>query len=248
MMTNTNLQYLDDTYLATGNAQVVRVGHDERGSYLVLDQTVFYPQGGGQPTDTGIIKIGSNSHDVTFVGFNNGEVLHYVADEPADFDALVGQTCELQVDQERRLEHAKLHTGGHLIAAIIDAQRGPMRAFKGFHFSNGPYVEFEGKPEEGTDTASLLADLQDQIDTLIAGDTSVTAEMVTYDELQERCWSVPSYLPEGKPLRVVTVGEMDAVPCGGTHISGLSELGALSVVKMKSKKGNTKISYRLGAV
>lgn len=245
-MKSTDLKYLQDTYADTDTATVLRSGRDERGSYIVFDQTIFYPQGGGQPSDTGSIICGQHQLDVSFVGFQDGEVLHYLAEEPSDFDALSGCLCELQVDQARRLEHAKLHTGGHLIAAIIDAQRGPMRAVKGFHFNNGPYVEFEGKPEG--DTAVLLADLQAQIDAMIAENAAVTAEMVTYDELQQRCWSVPSYLPQDKPLRVVTVGDMDAVPCGGTHLSGLAELEAISVLKMKSKKGNTKISYRLGAV
>ncbi|MEB4592755.1 alanine--tRNA ligase-related protein [Candidatus Thiothrix sp. Deng01] len=243
-MMNTHLKYLEDTYADTGAGVVVRVGRDERGAYLVLDQTVFYPQGGGQPTDTGSIQAAQVEMEVSFVGFSEGEVLHYLATEPADFEALVGQSCELRVDQAQRLQHAKLHTGGHLIAAIIDAQRGPLRAVKGFHFADGPYVEFEGKPEG--EPEPLLAALQAQIDVLIAEGAPVTAEMVTYDELKQRCWSIPSYLPEDKPLRVVTIGQMDAVPCGGTHVANLAELGSLSVLKMKSKKGNTKISYRVG--
>lgn len=244
-MMKTKLKYLDDTYADVDEGVVLRIGRDERGSFVVLDQTIFYPQGGGQPTDTGTIKTEQCAMNVSFVGFNEGEVFHYITEEPVDFDGLVGQSCALHVDTARRLEQAKAHTAGHLISSIIDAERGALRAVKGFHFSDGPYVEFEGKPEG--ETADILAALQTKLDECVAEGLAVNAEMVTIDELRQRCWSVPSYLPEDKPLRVVTIEKFDAVPCGGTHIANLAELGVVSVLKMKSKKGNTKISYRVGS-
>lgn len=240
----TNLKYLNDTYADTDEAVALRVGRDDRGSYIVLDQTIFYPQGGGQPADTGFIQSGQTVMNISFVGFSDGEVLHYVTEEPPGFDALVGRLCELRVDQSRRFEHAKLHTSGHLIAGIIDTQRGSMRAVKGFHFSEGPYVEFEGKPEGDAD--ALLASLQARIDTLIGENARVITSMVTYEELQQHCWNIPSQLPQDKPLRIVTIDSLDSVPCGGTHVESLAELECLSVVKIKNKKGYTKISYRVG--
>ena len=87
--------------------------------------------------------------------------------------------------------------------------------------------------------------LQEKIDACIERDASVAAEMVTFDELEQRCWSVPSYLPRDKPLRTVTIAGLDTVPCGGTHVAQLAELGTVSVVKLKKRKGNTKISYRV---
>lgn len=245
-MTTTNLKYLENTYANTDEGTVLRVGRDDRGSYIVLDQTIFYPQGGGQPTDTGFIQSGQIIMNISFVSFSDGEVFHYVAEEPPGFDTVLGQSCKLHVDKTRRLEHAKLHTAGHLIAAIVDAQPRSMRAVKGFHFADGPYVEFEGKLEGDAD--AFLAMLQTQIDLFINENSPVIASMVTYDELSQRCSHVPSSLPQDKPLRVVTIGQFDSVPCGGTHVANLAELGALSGLKMKSKKGNTKISYRVGGV
>jgi Ser-tRNA(Ala) deacylase AlaX len=241
---NTNLKYLDDTYANTDEAVVLRIGRDDRGSYIVLNQTIFYPQGGGQPADTGFIQSGQTVMNISFVGFSDGEVLHYVDEEPPVFDMLVGRLCELSVDLPRRLEHAKLHTSGHLIAGIIDKQKGSMRAVKGFHFREGPYVEFEGKPEGDTD--ALLVDLQARIDSLIGENPRVLTSMVTHSELKQHCWNIPSQLPQDKPLRIVTIDSLDSVPCGGTHVASLAELEAVSVLKIKSKKGCTKISYRVG--
>ena len=221
---STNLKYLDDTYADTDQGVVLRVGQDDRGPYLILDQTIFYPQGGGQPTDTGYIQSERAIMRIPFVGFSDGEVFHYVAEEPPGFDALVGQSCELRVDKARRMAQAKLHTGGHLIAAIIDAQRGPMRALKGFHFADGPYVEFEGKPQE-IEVESFLATLQARIDAFIKEDLPVVASMLTYDELQRQCWNTPSYLPQDKPLRAVAIGQLDSVPCGGNSCRKSSRVG-----------------------
>lgn len=244
-MMNTALHYLDDTYVDTGDASVSGAGRDDRGPFLVLDQTIFYPQGGGQPTDTGSIRAGEADLPVAFVGFDDGAVRHYLAEEPADLDALVGRRCALRVDRSRRLAHARLHTAGHLISGIIDAQDGPLHAVKGFHFPDGPYVEFAGKSDAEPD--SFLAAVQVQIDSLLAEDPPITAETLDYDELQERCRHIPPHLPKDKPLRVVTIAGLEPVPCGGTHVARLAELGSVTVVKMKSKKGNTKISYRVDA-
>ena len=181
---------------------------------------------------------------MSFVGFDHGEVLHYLVEAPTEPDALVGQSCALRVDKARRLHHARLHTAGHVISSIVDARRGPLRAVKGFHFPDGPYVEFAGKPEEASD--AFLAGLQTEINALLTAAAPVTAATVAGDALTARCWNLPSSLPQDQPLRVVTIGTLDPVPCGGTHLASLAELDAITLLKIKSKKGNTQISYRLG--
>ena len=244
MTTNTLLQYLNDTYIDSGEGILLDVGQDDRGTYIILDQTIFYPQGGGQPCDVGSIQFNELVIDVFFVGFRDGQVLHYISEEPPVLAELIGKTCELRLDKSRRIKNAKLHTAGHLIAGIIDADRGSMRAAKGFHFEEGPYVEFEGEPDG--DATSLLATLQAKIDLLIAEGMRVTASLVSYDDLKIRCWSVPPNLPRDKPLRTIAIEKLDPVPCGGTHLACLSELGSVTVLKMKKRKGATKISYQVG--
>jgi Ser-tRNA(Ala) deacylase AlaX len=242
---NTLRKYLDDTYADSHAGSILHAGRDERGAYVVIDETIFYPQGGGQPADLGIIRCGHAVMQIAFVGDVDGEVRHYLAEAPADLDVLSGHGCELAVDKPRRLLHARLHTAGHVIAGLVDARRGPLRACKGFHFPEGPYVEFVGKPDGDAD--ALLATLQAEIDTLLAQDPPVTATMVSFEELTQRCAGVPPQLPKDKPLRVVTIGQLEPVPCGGTHVASLAELQGISLLKMRSKKGNTKISYAVQA-
>lgn len=242
---NTLLTYLDDTYVDHATGRIVRVGRDERGAYVVLDATIFYPQGGGQPTDTGVIRCEHADMDIAHAAVVDGEVRHYLAEAPAAVDALSGQACDLAVDKARRLLHAQLHTAGHVIAGLVDAQRGPLRAIKGFHFPEGPYVELAGKPDGDAD--AFLAALQADIDALLAEAAPVTADLVSIEELAQRCADVPPQLPQDKPLRVVTIGPLEPMPCGGTHLASLAELQCITLLKLKSKKGNTKISYSVQA-
>jgi len=244
MTITTELKYLSDTYVYIDESVFLHYGQDDRGSYVVLDQTIFYPQGGGQPSDVGSIHFGQQMIDVIFVGFKDGQVRHYISDSMLSVDDFLGKRCELRLDKDRRLKHAKLHTAGHLIAGLVDSQRGSMRAAKGYHFEEGPYVEFEGEPENG-DADAFLAALQSKINLLIAEVPQVCEANVSFDELKQRCWNVPPNIPADKPLRTITIHSLDPVPCGGTHVRCLSEIGAVNVVKLKKRKGLTKISYRV---
>lgn len=247
MTVNTELKYLSDTYVDTDESVFLHFGKDDRGTYVVLNQTIFYPQGGGQPSDVGSIQFNQQMIEVNFVGFRDGQVRHYITDESLNLACFLGQTCVLRLDKAKRIRHARLHTAGHLIAGLVDAQRGSMRAVKGFHFEDGPYVEFEGEPEDG-DADAFLAALQAKIDFLIAEAPQVVEAQVSSDELKQLCWTVPPNLPTDKPLRTITILSLDPVPCGGTHVGCLSEIGAVNVLKIKKRKGLTKISYRVDDV
>ncbi len=166
MSVATNLKYLTDIYVDEDESLLLHYGLDDRGTYLLLNQTIFYPQAGGQPSDVGFIQCGEERFDVNFVGFRDGQVRHYISGVLLNLDEYPGKTCVLRLAKSRRIKHARPHTVGHLIVGIIDAQRGSMRAMKGFHFEEGPYVEFEGEPVDGADP--LLADLQAKVDRLVA--------------------------------------------------------------------------------
>ena len=241
-MKNTKLNYLDDTYLFKSTATIIGTGEGPKGNYVVTNQTIFYPQGGGQPSDTGFFVIEGKKYLISFVGFQDGKVLHY-GDFPDQSDVLVGKNIEQEVDSDRRICNAKLHTAGHLIAGIIDASDNGLRATKGYHFQDGSYVEFEGgmpaNPEE------TLDGLNNRISDAINNKLKITVEEVSYDKLVARCPNIPSYLPKDKPLRIVTIDGYEPLPCGGTHVRGLDSLNKLQATKLRSKKGNVKISYSL---
>ncbi|MBD2470721.1 MULTISPECIES: alanine--tRNA ligase-related protein [unclassified Nostoc] len=238
---STVLAYLEDTYKFTDQAHVEYIGNDERGNYCVLDSTIFYPQGGGQPSDVGTIETKGIQISITFVGFVDGDVRHY-----GDFSSISlekGETVTLYVDEARRIQNAKAHTSGHLMYTIVESLDKNLVAVKGYHFPDGSYVEFQGNPAfENTET--FIAEVNTKISEALNKATSIEAALITPEELAARWFNIPSNLPPGKPLRVVTIDNLHPTPCGGTHLKSLTELKSVVVTKAKRQKGNLKISYK----
>lgn len=104
--------YLEDTYCFAGHGEVIHTGMDDKGHFFILDKTIFYPQGGGQPSDQGYLEIDSTRLAVSHVRMIDNQIRHY---SNQDCKELLGKSPKLIIDHEKRLLHAKLHTSGHLI-------------------------------------------------------------------------------------------------------------------------------------
>ncbi|MGF1937133.1 MAG: alanine--tRNA ligase-related protein [Nostoc sp. ChiQUE02] len=238
---STVLAYLEDTYKFTDNAHIEYVANDERGSYCVLDSTVFYPQGGGQPSDIGTIEAKGVQLPIGFVSFVDGDVRHY-----GDFSSVSlekGEEVNLYVDEAHRMQNAKAHTAGHLMYTIIESLDKNLIAVKGYHFPDGSYVEFQGSPSF-ENTEIFIAEVNTKISEALNEATSVEVSLITPEKLALRWSNIPNNLPPGKPLRVVTIDNFHPTPCGGTHLKSLNELKSVIVTKVKRQKGNLKISYK----
>ncbi|KAJ1720961.1 hypothetical protein LPJ53_004460 [Coemansia erecta] len=192
---------------------------------LTLDRTLFYPQGGGQPTDTGTITSPAGAFAVHHVAMHDGTVYHFGAGalpSPAD-------TVELHVDSLTRLRNARCHSAGHLIFSLVTAQGSAwaMRERKGHHFADGAYVEFDGVMPAEEDVAAF----QRRIDQAVAED-------------------LPVHVYEGEDgRRYVRVGGYAENPCGGTHVRSTAELAGLTIRKIarRANQGTTKVSYAVEA-
>ena len=113
-----------------------------------------------------------------------------------------------------------------------------LKPTKGFHFSDGPYVEYEGIIEN---PAELIPELEKMINDLIAQDLKIEKADLTPEEAKEQgVWA-----PPGKLARVVNFEGFPSCGCGGTHVNSASEIGKVIVRKIKSKKGITKIAYSI---
>ncbi len=233
----TTLDYLDNTYLFDGVGRIIRKDNDDKGNYLVLDRTIFYPQGGGQPADVGYIKHTNYEIFISFVSFFEGEVKHYYQGNGDNI--LIGDDVSLYIDKTKRIEHSKLHTVGHLIAAVAEDKTG-LIATKGYHFPEGAYVEFDSAI---TSSEGLIDELNTILNSTIKQGNKISAKIVDYTELSNLCKNIPPYLPKDKPLRIVDIEGFGAVPCGGTHLNTLSEINKITIRKISNKKGKAKISY-----
>lgn len=236
----TKLLFLDDSELYEHDAQIQTVTNLDPGRVeLVFDETVFYPQGGGQPTDHGHVTTDSGSVDVDKVSFDNGTVRHQGSIEG---NIVAGSMAHQRIDAERRRMHARLHTAGHLVMAAVD-RVAKMPALKGYHFPDGPYVEFEGTiPEE--ERPAFLSKVQAEIDEMVADDSEVASRFDSVDNLRASGVYMPAEIPAGKPTRVVITCDYIS-PCGGTHVKRLGELEGMHVKGIKNKSGRTRVSYSI---
>ncbi len=234
----TELMYTKHPDLFETKAQIIDHGYDSKGTYLVLNRSIFYPQGGGQPADQGEIIANHIVYKVTNVRNIDGEVRHYIIN-----DTLISKDAvTLQVDANRRMINSKYHTAGHLIATIVEKTNEALTAIKGHQFPGEAYVEFNGmvsNPEDflsqttKTVTDGINTNASVQIKELSPSD----AKAISADRHYE--------IPQSKTLRACYIEGFSPVPCGGTHVKTLEDIGDIKILKYKSKKGKTKVFYEV---
>lgn len=236
----TKLLYLEDFTILEQESVVTALASDEAGRDVVLiDQTIFYPQGGGQPYDQGVMETGGAKFIVEEVRFIDGEVKHIGHFEKGKFT--VGDKVVCKVDPARRELNSKIHSAGHVVDMAVYNLGLPWVPGKGYHFPNGPYVEYEGQLTDEQKT-SLVTTLQAKIDELVERGAPNQLLFMEKDRLHEVCRHVPDYIPEGKPARVVMFGDF-GVPCGGTHVKDIKDLRRVVVRKIKKEKDAVRVSY-----
>ena len=227
---STKLLYLSDTYLFEANAQIVDIFQHESQTILVLDQTIFYPAGGGQPSDVGFISNQNGKFEVVKTIFNpNGQVWHI-----GNFVSgilSVGESVKLEIDKEKRLLNSKNHTAGHLIDLAIESLNLAFIPVKGYHFPVGAYVEYSGNLD--LDNAKFAEMLEQKVNEIITQNPKISFEMTNTKH------------ESGKVERIMHIENYKSCPCGGTHIAQTSEIGKIKIRKVKNNKGNIRISYEL---
>ncbi len=234
----TELLYLEDTYLFTAPATFLEVREHEKGPALILDTTIFYPQGGGQPSDTGFIRGESGVFRVDLVGLDpEGVVWHVGAFEEGSFASQ--EKVRLEIDKEKRVLHARIHSAGHLLDVALKSLDTSLVPAKGYHFPQGPYVEYQG---EVSDTESLKVVLEQKINELIAKDVPVKKVVLEEEEAKAK----GMHAPIGKSVRVVSFEGDEGCGCGGTHVTSSKEIGSVTIRKISSKQGVTRIAYSIG--
>lgn len=237
----TKLMYMEGFNIVTCNAIVERVEEFEGKTVLILDQTCFYPKGGGQDFDTGTITAKDAIFSVEAVFFIDGEVKHIGAFENGELKE--GDSVECKVDVERREINTKLHSAGHLIDMAVRQVGLAWVPGKGAHYPHMSFVEYIGD-FDGEKKEQTIKALQDAVDSLIAKGSTNTIAFMTADEMKATGAHVPDNIPAGKPSRAVLYNDF-AVPCGGTHVENIADLKKVRVSNIKRKDGNVRVSYSL---
>lgn len=218
--------FREDAYLRSCAATVT--GINDRGG-IVLDRTVFYATGGGQPGDRGVLKRNGGEIAVATAvkGDAPGEIVHV----PAAPGALPepGETLEALIDWEARYRRMRIHTGLHLLSVVVP-----------YPVTGGQIADDYGRLDfdiEGP--VPPKEELTERLNSLIAGDHTVMSEWITDAELEAnpglvKTMSVKPPTGTGR-VRLIRIGEVDLQPCGGTHVARTGEIGAMTVAKIESK-------------
>ena len=226
--------FRDDSYLKSCTAKVLASGPDG----VVLDRTVFYPTGGGQPGDSGTLT-GTGGTIVITEAVKGGDGILHKLEEGAAVPA-VGDAVEVSLDWDRRYKHMRVHTALHLLCSVVDGgvTGGQIGAGKGRLDFNIPGE----RPEKEALTEAL--------NQVIAGDHEVSLSWITDAELEAnpdlvRTMSVKPPMGSGK-VRMVKIGDVDYQPCGGTHVRSTAEIGSIQIGKIENKgKQNRRINLTL---
>jgi Ser-tRNA(Ala) deacylase AlaX len=234
----THLTYFEDTYKFEDQATILSVNKDETGHFLLLNQTIFHPQGGGQPSDQGTLQVGSDTIPIHRVKSVDNTIRHYT---DKSYSPLVGQEVKCFLNQDMRLTHAQLHTAGHLISNIIEKLTPHWNGVKGHHFPNECYVEFTS--QNGKSDALSLEQITEEIKKYVAMDCSLSRDQVTGDKIKELCPNLKFNILHDQPVRIVRIGDFPFSPCGGTHVKSLGEIKGLEITRIKMKNKIMKINY-----
>lgn len=222
-----------DPTCARLESTVVEVGEDGGRSFVILADTILYPEGGGQPADHGSIN-GVRVGDVQKL---DGVIRHYTT-EPIE-----SETAVIELDWQRRMDHMQQHSGQHLLTAIAQDQFG--WATTAFHLGE-TYCDIEVDSPD-FDRKRLDA-LEDAVAAEIRAARPITARRVSladYEEMDVRSRGLPA--GHTGSVRLVEIEGIDLNTCGGTHCASTSELEALKVLGAESVRGGTRILYVAGA-
>lgn len=243
----TELLYMQDFDVEQCSAVVQSVALTEDGrTDITLDQTCFYARGGGQDWDKGVIISDNVRFQVEEVRLDEtGNVHHIGMFEQGVFES--GQTVDCEVDKNRRAINTRLHSGGHIIDMAIDSLGLDWIASKGQHYVDLSALEYSGtwNPEKAEE---LRLAIEAKANELVESKMDNKIVFMPVDEMHTVCKHVPDNIPRNKPGRVVMYGENFGIPCGGTHVKNLEQIGEVKIPKLKEKKGIIRLSYAVTGV
>jgi Ser-tRNA(Ala) deacylase AlaX len=158
----------------------------------------------------------------------------------------VGAGVVLDVDAARRMTNTRLHSAGHIVDLAVERLGLPWVPGKGAHYPHMSFVEYNGNvPEDVEETRRRL---EREVSQVIDEGSRNEIRFMPVSDMGQYCRHVPENIPTNKPARIVLYSETFGVPCGGTHVRDVAEVGNLSITKIRSKKGITKVSYAVDGV
>ncbi|HYK74351.1 MAG TPA: DHHA1 domain-containing protein [Pseudoneobacillus sp.] len=227
-----NKLYYKDSYIQTFTTILKKQDMDEAGLwYVVLDETAFYPTGGGQPFDIGFL----NDKSVENVEEIDGEIRHYINEPfPDSIDTIIGQ-----VDWERRFDHMQQHCGQHILSAAFEE----IFEFETVGFHLGQEVLTIDLEVEDL-TAQQVAEAEKRANQIIIENRPVQTKWISIEELSQYPLRKQPSVTEN--IRLVIIPEFDYNGCGGTHPNTTGQVGAIKILDWERQRKKVRLQFVCG--
>lgn len=229
-MEDSKLLYIRDSYLKEFEATVIRNGP----RFVVLNQTAFYPEGGGQPSDTGKLNVDGREVKVIKVMKRGDQVFHYL-----DSNVEIGTDVHGVIDWDQRFNYMRLHSGEHLLTGLFEVRNSGPKVFSSFS-------QLDFQPSELTE--ETMKEVWGRFDEIIDENVSVDIFFTNRDELDigddKRKQSFLEKIPKNiHELRMVKIGDYAETFCMGTHVKSTGDIGKLKDLRLETKKKRKMIIY-----
>ena len=223
----TELIYLREMDKCRDEARIIKIIPEKRTHvYLILDRTIFHPKGGGQPSDRGTIRSDNFELDVKKALYNQGVVVHWakiISGEP-----LVGLvTCE--IDWPFRQLVMRRHTAAHLLDHCLALETSRRVETTDSWLDEPCYVGYDGNaPNEDT-----LRRVETHANRMVSHGGEVKIDYLTAEQGRALLQEAPNFerLPELDEIRTVTISGCAPIPCGGTHVADIAQIGQISIIR-----------------
>lgn len=229
--------YLDNSYIKEFDATVVSI---KEGKFVTLDKTAFYPNGGGQPYDTGkMVTSDGKSFNVVYVGKFGRKISHQIEGEGLK----EGDKVHCVIDWNRRYAHMRYHTAAHVISTVFNKNMGAL--ITGNQLSTDK-ARFDFNIEHFD--RDLIQKCVDKANTIIQQHLDVKTYYLPREEVEKRGFTkLAKGLPENiKTLRIIEIDNFDIQADGGTHVLNTKEIGVMELIKCENKgKNNRRLYFKL---
>lgn len=226
-----NLFYYEDAMMKEFTAQVVKTGKDETGNFIVLNNTAFYPTGGGQPHDTGWI----NELEIIDVEKIDEEIRHYTAADVSDISGEISA----KLHWSRRFDHMQQHAGQHILTAAF-VELFDM-ATVSFHLGTELVTIDLNVGEVSEDQ---LAAVEKRANEIILENRPIETKWVTKEELAQ--YNLRKDVKVDEDIRLVIIPDYDYNGCGGTHPTSTGQVGLLKILATEKMKKQIRVHFVCG--
>lgn len=229
---------MTNAYEQKSKATVTSIVTKDSQTEITLDQTLFYPQGGGQPSDQGLIKGSNGQLQVNSVNYSDGNPIHQ---GKLTGSIKVGDAVGISIDWDRRYQNMRDHSAGHIVHEAVQELAPEFKALGAVHgIGKKHLVKYQGIIDD-----TLKDKIEEKTNSIIDSDESIETRFVTYDELVKLGINIPDNLPKNKPLRIIQIGTRPPMPDGGTQVAKTSEVGHLTITEIEYEEGNSLVHYKI---